>query len=114
VFARITTISAISKAAYAAAVSEALRSELGETHRAIKTIMRWTGSNERTVKNWIAGTNGPSGESLVILARHSQTVMIAFQRLSGRSGGEGTADQVRQKLAEAIELLDGIQTAPPK
>ena len=95
------------KTAYAAAVSEALRRELGETRRAIKTVMRWTGSNERTVKNWIAGTNGPSGENLVILARHSYAVMTAFQQLSGRTDDNADSKLVRQKLVEAIELLDG-------
>jgi hypothetical protein len=104
----------VRKTAYAAAISEALRSELGESHRAIKTIMRWTGSTERTVKNWIAGTNGPSGEHLVVLARHSTAVMIAFQQLSGRTSADGTASQVRQKLMEALDLLDGTLIASPQ
>lgn len=40
---------------YRAAIAAALREELGQTHRAIKTAMRWTGASERTVKYWIAG-----------------------------------------------------------
>jgi hypothetical protein len=101
-----------SRTTYAAAVSDALKSELGDTHRAIKTVMRWTGSKERTVKNWIAGKNGPSGEHLVILARHSDAVMAAFQQLSGRIDADRNAVQVRRKLTEAIELLDGARPDP--
>jgi hypothetical protein len=39
-----------SKLSYAAAVSTALRNELGDSHRAIKIVMRWTGASERTAK----------------------------------------------------------------
>lgn len=31
----------------------ALQKELGQSHRAIKTVMGWTGASERSVKNWI-------------------------------------------------------------
>ena len=49
---------------YAKSIAVALRGELGDTHRAIKTVMQWTGASERTIKNWFAGTRGPSGEHL--------------------------------------------------
>ena len=48
-----------SKIGYAEAVAAALHAELGDSHQAIKTVMRWTGANERTVKNWFAGVMGP-------------------------------------------------------
>lgn len=35
---------------YRTAIAAALRDELGLTHRAVKTAMRWTGASERTVK----------------------------------------------------------------
>lgn len=37
------------------ALAAALKSELGSTHQAVKTVMRWTGASERTVKHWFAG-----------------------------------------------------------
>ncbi len=40
-------------------ITEALRAELGDTHRAVKTVTRWTGANERTVKNWLTGHARP-------------------------------------------------------
>lgn len=46
--------------------------------------MSWTGANERTVKNWLAGVSGPSGEHLVELVRQSDAVAEAFLILAGR------------------------------
>jgi len=37
---------------YADGIAKALHLELGGTHQAVKTMMRWTSANERTVKNW--------------------------------------------------------------
>src|SRR5262245_65186330 len=53
---------------YAASVATALRSELGDSHRAIKTVMRWTGATDRTAKNWVTGIRGPRGEHLISYA----------------------------------------------
>ena len=38
---------------YAEAIATALRRQLGDTHQAVKTVMRWTGAGERTAKNWL-------------------------------------------------------------
>ena len=43
---------------YPSAIAASLRKELGDTHQAVKIVMKWTGANERTVKKWLAGTNG--------------------------------------------------------
>lgn len=59
------------QARYREAVAAALRAELGQTHQAIKTAMRWTGASERAVKYWLSGERGPSGEHLIALAQHS-------------------------------------------
>ena len=69
---------------YAVVIAAALRQDVGGTHRAIKTVVRWTGANERTVKYWLAGTSGPKGEHLVALAHHSDAVHEAFMRLAAR------------------------------
>jgi hypothetical protein len=37
-------------AQYAVAIAKALRKQLGVTHQATKTIMRWTGASERSAK----------------------------------------------------------------
>ena len=93
---------------YVTVVAAGLRKELGDTHQAIKTIMKWTGANERTVKNWLAGRYGPNGEHLVHLLRHSDEVFDAFLRLAGREqaiAGENLVT-VRDALAEALVKID--------
>jgi len=69
---------------YRRAIAMALRAELGGTHRAIKSVMRWTDASERTVKYWFAGERGPSGEHLISLARHSDAVMLVVLALADR------------------------------
>lgn len=59
---------------YAVMIAQALRAELGNTHQAVKTVMRWTGASERTVKHWLSGRHGPSGDYLLALLRESETV----------------------------------------
>jgi hypothetical protein len=68
------------EADYAKSISDALRAELGNSHQAIKTLMRWTGTNERTTKNWLSGANGPSGEHLLKIMGKSDLV---FERVLG-------------------------------
>jgi hypothetical protein len=63
---------------YAHLIASALRNSLGDTHRAIKTVMLWTRANERTVKNWLSGTNGPSGDYLLVLLAKSDAVLDAL------------------------------------
>ncbi len=62
----------------------ALHEELGSTSRSIKMAMRWTGASERTVKYWLAGERGPSGDHLIALARHSDAVQFVLLALAGR------------------------------
>ena len=69
---------------YAASIATALRGELGDSHQAIKTVMRWTGATDRTAKNWVTGIRGPTGEHLISLARHSDAVFEVIIRAAGR------------------------------
>ena len=75
---------AADQARYRRAIADALRHELGPTHQAIKTTMRWTGASERTAKYWLSGERGPSGEHLILLAQHSDAVLIAILTMAGR------------------------------
>jgi hypothetical protein len=95
---------------FPSAIATGLRKQLGETHQAVKTVMKWTGANERTVKNWLAGANGPSGEHLIHLFRHSDEVFDAFLCLAGREHAVVAKKLVttREALAGAIELIDKL------
>jgi hypothetical protein len=95
------------KGSYAVEISLALRQNLGNTHRAVKTLMRWTGASERTVKNWLSGSSGPSGEHLIALMHHSDEALEAVLRLAGREQVLVAMKvfDARDKLIEALELL---------
>ena len=90
------------------AIAIALRSELGLTHQAVKTVMVWTGASERTVKHWFAGTHGPNGQHLIELARHSDAVLNYFLVASDRPfltpGIELLG--IRTRLLDLVELID--------
>jgi hypothetical protein len=75
---------AADQAAYRKAIADTLRRELGPTHQAIKTVMRWTGVSERTAKYWLSGERGPSGEHLIRLAQHSDAVLITMLIMAER------------------------------
>ncbi|MDP3264478.1 MAG: XRE family transcriptional regulator [Tabrizicola sp.] len=79
---------AADQARYREAVAAALRAELGPTHQAIKTAMRWTGASERTVKYWLSGERGPSGEHLILLAQHSDAVLLTILTMAERMSDE--------------------------
>lgn len=92
------------------AVAFALKSELGSTHQAVKIIRRWTGAGERTVKNWLSGISGPSGQHLVDLIRHSDVVLEVILIMSGRHhvvAAQKLVD-VRKRLAEMVEQIDAL------
>lgn len=95
---------------YALAIATALRNDLGETHQAIKAVMKWTGANERTVKNWFAGSNGPNGQHLAALARHSDAVFEAFLILASRRQALVTKRLVaaRDALVDVHRLIDAL------
>ena len=95
---------------YAAMVSSALRKDLGKTHRAAKTVMQWTGVSERTVKHWFAGTRGPSGEHLMTLIRHSDSVLTGFLLMAGREHrvSRDKLIEVRGKLNEVIRSFEEL------
>ena len=72
------------QARYRKAIAAALRAELGQTHQAVKTAMRWTGASERTVKYWLSSERGPSGEHLIVLAQHSDAVLLTILAMAHR------------------------------
>jgi hypothetical protein len=95
---------------YPAAIAYALRKQLGTTHQATKIVMGWTGAGERTVKNWLAGISGPSGQHLVNLIRHSDDVLEALLILAGRRQIVAVQKvvEMRNKLAETVEEFDQL------
>jgi hypothetical protein len=95
---------------FAAQISAALRADYGNTHAAVKTIVGLTGANARTAKNWLQARNGPNGESLVILCRHSDEVLATVLVLAGRERilRIKALSDAQEKLREILLLLDHL------
>ncbi len=85
-------------------VAAALRNELGESRRSVKTVMSWTGTCERTAKNWLSGNNGPSGHHLVQLAKNSDEIFDLFLVMSDRRPMVTTMSLVRLRAHLAVTL----------
>lgn len=100
----------VSASEYRNAISSALSQELGGAGRAAKDTARWTGASERTAKNWISATYGPTGENLIELMRHSDTVLAVVLVLAGRDEEiiARRLSLVRNELAEVLSSLDAI------
>ncbi|MCC8237227.1 hypothetical protein [Pinisolibacter aquiterrae] len=123
---------------FANAVARALQSELGDTHRAVKTIMRWTGASERAAKNWLEGSAGPRGHYLIRLIAESNLVFelvidAADRTVIGEApsvGGNGILDKKATAggkpwgasrrspgsttSREALRTADGMPNVPGK
>jgi hypothetical protein len=99
--------------AYAVDIGTALRGELGDTHQAIKKLVRWTGANERTVKNWLSGRVGPNGSHLVRLVRHSDAALQAFLGLAQRPSLFSAVKviEIHGYLAKSVAELGSMVTS---
>jgi hypothetical protein len=95
---------------YAVAIAAALRRELGDTRQAIKSVRRWTGASERTVKYWFNGSRGPSGEHLIALARNSDAVLEAFLDRAGRRNllGRSRLGEARERLRDLLAVIQEV------
>ena len=95
---------------YSRAIAYALKCELGSTHQAVKIIRKWTGAGERTVKNWLAGVSGPSGQHLVDLIRNSDDVLQVLLIMAGRNQTVAVQHlgDVRNQLMQTVEKIDRL------
>jgi hypothetical protein len=96
---------------FAEVIAKALKTEFGRSPAAIKSIGRLTRTNQRAVRNWFEARNGPSGDHLMTLMRHSDLVLQAVLELSGRRELVLVADLGRLKLQlqAVIQTIDNIQ-----
>jgi hypothetical protein len=98
------------ESSYASAIAKILKAELGNSHQAHKTLMRWTGANERTAKNWLAGSNGPSGEYLLQLMCNSDQIFDFVLKRSCRPAilSSQRLTEIRNSLLTTVELLTEV------
>ena len=91
-------------------IASALKRSLGDSRAGVKTGAAWTGANEKTVKNWLSGTYGPSGVHLIALSRHSDEVLGTFLAMAGREDlmvaiKLAAAEDAISELLEAVRQL---------
>jgi len=100
---------------FTAVIAETLRNALGGSCMAIKTVVAYTCAGERTVKNWFDAKNGPNGENLIELMRHSDEVLEAVLLMSGREDILTAKKLVdaRRTLVEMLEIIDRLQASDP-
>jgi hypothetical protein len=89
-------------------IADALHHEWGSSLSSRKIVSRITNANERAVKNWFEARNGPSGENLVELMRHSDAVLDAMLFASGRGGRLQAIklESMEKPLRELLTLID--------
>ncbi len=99
---------------YATMIAKALRAELGTSARATKTLMHWTGASDRAAKYWLSGARGPDGRHLVLLARHSESVLRALLRMAHREAYALAIElgAAQAALTRAMAVLDALK--PPR
>jgi hypothetical protein len=70
-----------------------------------------TGANERAVRNWFDAKNGPNGEFLIALCRHSDQVLETFLLLAGRTAHVKAKKivEAKQKLREILTLVSELE-----
>lgn len=98
----------LTESEFAQVIASALKVEFGSTRHSAKTIMKWTGTSQRTAKNWLSGTHAPSGVHLVLLARESNAVLKAILLLADRpelSLGSNLLS-LRRLMVDTISALD--------
>ena len=96
---------------FAEVIAAAMQAEWGATPSARKEVGRITRANERSVRNWFEGKNGPSGEHLVLLIRHSDAVLDAVLQLAERQPLLPTAGvlRLRDHLKEVVDAIDNLR-----
>jgi hypothetical protein len=101
--------------AFAMKIALALKSELKDRSSRAKLVAGWTGASERTVKNWIIGRYAPCGRHLVVLAQHSDQVLIAFLSMADRHDlllAQKVGD-LRQRVLELAAIIGETEAQGP-
>jgi hypothetical protein len=74
---------AFGAASFREAIADALRQDFGGSTAAVKRVAQLVHANERAARNWFDARNGPNGDHLLSLTRHSAAVLETVLGLSG-------------------------------
>ena len=98
---------------FAEAIAGALHREYDQGQGGVKTVVTLTGANERAVRNWFEAKNGPNGEFLIAVCRHSDQVLDTVLVLAGRTEHVRARKLVeaKDKLREMLQVIDDLGQA---
>lgn len=100
---------------YARTVAELLRKEHGDSHRAIKLLMRQTNASERTIKHWLSAQHGPDAVYFLRLVVSSPIIRAFLLGLIESPAADlATSPVNRLSLAAAREAYMTGETAGGK
>ncbi|MDX3807662.1 hypothetical protein ACXIUS_15075 [Bosea thiooxidans] len=97
---------------YAETIAELLRKEHGDSHRAIKQLIRQTDASERTVKHWLSAQHGPDAVYFLRLVVSSPVIRAFLLGLIESPAANAlTAPVDRFSLAAAREAYAAGEAA---
>lgn len=102
----------LTDAIVAGMIGAALRSQLGGTRQAAKTVMRWTHVSDHTARSWINGQTSPSSLHLLEMATQSEPIMAVILRLTGHPSLElmldlAAVEYALEKTLKRVRSLRG-------
>lgn len=97
-----------SRVEFARAIGTALRSELGSSRRATKSVMGWANVSDRTARKWLQGSGCPDGHNLVALCGNCRAVMTVALQVSGY-GSVGVLVDLRNVEATLVGALQAVR-----
>ena len=100
---RMTTM-VVSTNAYAEKIADAQRMKWGDHRSSAKEIAGRIGAGVGTVRKWLRGENGPSGEHLLKLIAESDEVWAVVLELGNR---REASDEERERMRRALAILEG-------
>lgn len=100
---RMSTV-ALNTDIYAERVADALRRKWGDHRSSAKEIAGKVGAGVGTVRKWLRGENGPSGEHLLRLVAESDEVWAVVLELGNR---RAVTDEERDRVRRALAILEG-------
>lgn len=98
---------ALSDSELAAMIGAVLRDELGNSHRAAKTVMAWTGGSERSARGWLNGEHNPSALHLIALAAQCRPILTLLLHLTGHERAVFALDiaAIEEALEASLDRL---------
>lgn len=94
-------------------LKSSLQSELGNSRRATKTVMRWTGVSDKAARSWINGLASPNGIHLFNIMKNSPVTTITLLEMAGYQEVSLTLElrQIEENLNLTLSKMKALFSA---